>query len=104
MRIQRARAWMNAHLPWFGNEANAQSRRPNQAASAPPGACTPTDRGHAPPPRPPATPNPQAAPRRLWDHLDSLRDQWLRDGSLPVYGAAVVITPDGSITFQRGKW
>jgi hypothetical protein len=55
MRIQRARAWVNAHL-------------------------------------------------RLWDHLDSLRDQWLRDGSLPVYGAAVVITPDGSITFQRGKW
>jgi hypothetical protein len=46
----------------------------------------------------------QAGPRRLWDHLDNLRDQWLRDGSLPAYGATVIITPDGSITFQRGTW
>jgi protein-L-isoaspartate O-methyltransferase len=46
----------------------------------------------------------QAGPRRLWSHLDSLRDQWLRDGALPVYGSAVIITPDGSITFRRGKW
>jgi protein-L-isoaspartate O-methyltransferase len=46
----------------------------------------------------------QAGPRRLWDHLDSLRAQWLRDGSLPAYGAAVIITPDGSITLSRGTW
>jgi hypothetical protein len=46
----------------------------------------------------------QAGPRRLWDHLDSIRGQWLRDGSLPAYGAAVSIAPDGSITFSRGEW
>lgn len=46
----------------------------------------------------------QAGPRRLWDHLDSLRERWLRDGTLPAYGAAVIITPDGTITFRRGKW
>ena len=46
----------------------------------------------------------QAGPRRLWDHLDSLRDEWLRNGTLPAYGAAVIITPDGAITFRRGKW
>jgi hypothetical protein len=33
-----------------------------------------------------------------------LRDDWLRDGTLPAYGAAVIITPDGAITFRRGKW
>lgn len=46
----------------------------------------------------------QAGPRRLWDCLDSFRGQWLRDGALPVYGAAVIITPGGAITVRRGEW
>lgn len=46
----------------------------------------------------------QAGPRRLWDHLDNLRDDWLRNGTLPAYGSAVIITPDGTITFRRGTW
>ncbi len=46
----------------------------------------------------------QAGPRRLWDILDVLRRDWLRDGSLPAYGAEVTISPDGSLHFQRGSW
>jgi protein-L-isoaspartate O-methyltransferase len=46
----------------------------------------------------------QTGPRRLWDTLDDLRHQWLRDGSLPAYGAKVAITPDGSIHLTRGDW
>jgi protein-L-isoaspartate O-methyltransferase len=46
----------------------------------------------------------QAGPQRLHDILDRLRDDWLRDGSLPAYGARVRISPDGSLTFQRGRW
>jgi protein-L-isoaspartate O-methyltransferase len=46
----------------------------------------------------------QAGPQRLWDILDGLRGQWLREGSLPAYGSDVTIAPDGSITFKRGKW
>jgi protein-L-isoaspartate O-methyltransferase len=38
----------------------------------------------------------QSGPRRLWDALDGLRADWLRDGSLPAYGANVTISPDGS--------
>lgn len=37
----------------------------------------------------------QAGPRRLWDLLDDIRDTWLHDGSLPIYGATAIITPDG---------
>ncbi len=29
----------------------------------------------------------QSGPRRLWDILDDIRHRWLREGSLPVYGA-----------------
>ena len=29
---------------------------------------------------------------------------WLRDGSLPVYGASATITPDGGIHLRRGQW
>ncbi|MQA96007.1 MAG: methyltransferase domain-containing protein [Streptosporangiales bacterium] len=46
----------------------------------------------------------QGGPRRLWDVLDDLRHTWLRDGSLPVYGARVRITPDGAIHLRRGRW
>lgn len=46
----------------------------------------------------------QAGPRRLWDILDELRRDWLRDGSLPAYGANVTITPDGNIRLTRGLW
>lgn len=46
----------------------------------------------------------QAGPRRLWNTLDELRRDWLRDGSLPAYGAKVTITPDGSIRLTRGRW
>lgn len=46
----------------------------------------------------------QSGPRRLWDTLDDLRLTWLRDGSLPAYGATVTITPDGAIHLKRGRW
>jgi SAM-dependent methyltransferase len=46
----------------------------------------------------------QAGPRRLWTLLDEIRRDWLRDGSLPAYGATVTITPDGAITLKRGRW
>jgi hypothetical protein len=46
----------------------------------------------------------QSGPRRLWNTLDGLRADWLRDGSLPAYGANVTISPDGSLHFQRGRW
>ena len=46
----------------------------------------------------------QSGPKRLHDILDRLRDDWLRDGSLPAYGARVIISPDGSLAFQRGRW
>jgi protein-L-isoaspartate O-methyltransferase len=46
----------------------------------------------------------QSGPRRLWDIVDDLRGAWLRDGTLPAYGAAVTITPDGTIQLTRGRW
>lgn len=46
----------------------------------------------------------QAGPRRLWTLLDETRRDWLRDGSLPVYGAGITISPDGMITLKRGRW
>jgi protein-L-isoaspartate O-methyltransferase len=46
----------------------------------------------------------QSGPRSLWNTLDALRADWLRDGSLPAYGANVTISPDGSLHFQRGRW
>jgi len=46
----------------------------------------------------------QAGPRRLHDILDRPRGDWLRDGSLPAYGARVTISPDGTIVFRRGRW
>jgi len=46
----------------------------------------------------------QAGPRRLWDELDRVRDYWLQHGALPLYGAQVRISPDGTIHLQRGRW
>lgn len=46
----------------------------------------------------------QSGSQRLWDILDDLRHTWLRDGSLPAYGADVTITPGGGIHLQRGRW
>ena len=46
----------------------------------------------------------ESGPQLLWDILDDLRHAWLRDGSLPAYGAKVTITPDGGIHVKRGRW
>ncbi|MEV4752861.1 methyltransferase domain-containing protein [Streptosporangium sp. NPDC049248] len=46
----------------------------------------------------------QGGPRRLWDVLDEARDHWLWEGSLPLYGAVVRISPDGTIHLRRGRW
>lgn len=47
----------------------------------------------------------QAGPRRLWDILDDLRDDWLAHGQFPLYGAQVFIPPSGGkIHLARGKW
>jgi hypothetical protein len=46
----------------------------------------------------------QTGARRLWDLLDEVREMWLREGSLPVYGASATITPDGGIHLRRGQW
>ena len=46
----------------------------------------------------------QDGPRRLWDIADEIRHAWLTDGTLPAYGAAVTITPDGSIRLVKGRW
>ncbi len=46
----------------------------------------------------------QGGPRRLWDALDDIRDRWLREGQLPLYGAKVFIAPDGTLHLARGDW
>lgn len=46
----------------------------------------------------------QGGPQRLWSVLDELRERWLRDGSLPVYGSTVQVDPDGTIHLKRGRW
>jgi len=46
----------------------------------------------------------QAGPRRLWDILDDVRDQWITDGCLPVRGAEARIEPDGTCHLKRGRW
>jgi hypothetical protein len=45
-----------------------------------------------------------SGPRRLWDIVDDVRYRWLREGSLPVYGATVTITPEGVCQLKRGRW
>ncbi|MFJ7116197.1 protein-L-isoaspartate(D-aspartate) O-methyltransferase [Streptomyces albogriseolus] len=46
----------------------------------------------------------QSGPRRLWTELDRIRNRLNREGGLPVYGARVTITPDGTTTLTRGAW
>ncbi|MFJ8870556.1 protein-L-isoaspartate O-methyltransferase [Streptomyces sp. NPDC102473] len=46
----------------------------------------------------------QSGPRRLWRELQRVRNRLNREGALPVYGARVLITPDGATTLTRGTW
>lgn len=46
----------------------------------------------------------QSGPRRLWSDLERIRNRLNREGALPVYGARVTITPDGTTTLTRGAW
>ncbi|EFC80892.1 methyltransferase domain-containing protein [Parafrankia sp. EUN1f] len=46
----------------------------------------------------------QSGPRRLWDILDEVRDEWLRHGMAPFLGANVMIREDGAIALRRGTW
>ncbi|MFJ4790975.1 hypothetical protein [Streptomyces sp. NPDC088794] len=46
----------------------------------------------------------QGGPRRLWDELERIRHRLNREGGLPVYGAHVLIDPDGTLTLSRGSW
>jgi hypothetical protein len=46
----------------------------------------------------------QGGPRRLWDVVDEIRHAWLTDGSLPAYGAAITISPDGTVSLSKGSW
>lgn len=46
----------------------------------------------------------QGGPQRLWDTADDIRHTWLTDGNLPAYGAAITISPDGSIHLKKGRW
>jgi protein-L-isoaspartate O-methyltransferase len=45
----------------------------------------------------------QSGTRRLYDELDDIR-WWLQHGELPVHGAQVTISPDGTTTLSRGGW
>jgi hypothetical protein len=38
------------------------------------------------------------------DIADEIRHAWLTDGTLPAYGAAVTISPDGGIRLVKGRW
>ncbi|TVL93310.1 methyltransferase domain-containing protein [Streptomyces sp. SAJ15] len=46
----------------------------------------------------------QGGPRRLWTVLERIRHRLNAEGTLPIYGSHVRITPDGRIHFTRGKW
>jgi protein-L-isoaspartate O-methyltransferase len=46
----------------------------------------------------------QVGPRRLWDILDDVREDWLRRGYAPFLGANVRINDDGSIRLTHGDW
>jgi hypothetical protein len=36
--------------------------------------------------------------------LDGIRLDWLRNGSVPGYGARATVAPDGSICLRHGHW
>ncbi|SQD99562.1 Methyltransferase type 11 [Parafrankia sp. Ea1.12] len=46
----------------------------------------------------------QGGPRRLWDALDAVRDDWLRLGWAPFLGARAMIRDDGTVKLLRGDW
>jgi SAM-dependent methyltransferase len=47
----------------------------------------------------------QAGPRRLWDLLDELRDEWLSHGYFQLFGAKAYVPPEGGkIHLARGNW
>ncbi len=46
----------------------------------------------------------QGGPRRLWDELDAVRDDWARRGWTPWLGARAVIDDDGTIRLSSGAW
>lgn len=47
----------------------------------------------------------QGGPRRLWDILDELRDEWLAQGYFQLFGAQAWIPPEGGVIhLVRGKW
>lgn len=46
----------------------------------------------------------QGGPQRLWTALERIRHQLNADGSLPLLGAQVRITPDGVCHLSRGNW
>ncbi|MFF5538501.1 protein-L-isoaspartate(D-aspartate) O-methyltransferase [Streptomyces cinerochromogenes] len=46
----------------------------------------------------------QGGGRRLYDLLEEIRWRWIEQGELPVYGAAVRIAPDGTMTLSRQGW
>lgn len=46
----------------------------------------------------------QAGPRRLWNLLDDLREDWLRTGYFQLYGARALIAHNGTILLARGSW
>lgn len=46
----------------------------------------------------------QGGPRRLWDVLDQVRDDWLRMGMAPWIGANALVRPDGAVVLARGSW
>ncbi|MFK0230808.1 hypothetical protein ACIQUL_34110 [Streptomyces sp. NPDC090303] len=60
-------------------------------------------RAHATYPFEPATVH-QGGPRRLRDPLEDVLDRINWTGQLPVYGARVTVTPDGTTTLTRDGW
>ena len=45
----------------------------------------------------------QSGSQRLWDLLDEVREMWLREGSLPVYGASATVTRTAAFTCGEGS-
>lgn len=46
----------------------------------------------------------QSGSQKLWDALERIRNRLNAEGSLPLLGAGVRITPDGVVHLSRGKW
>jgi protein-L-isoaspartate O-methyltransferase len=46
----------------------------------------------------------QGGHRRLWTHLERVRNRLDTEGTLPLLGAHVLITPEGTVHLMRGQW